>query len=121
VRGHARLVAHHVLAVPHRLDRDRRAFVEDGRGQHHVHRLVLEDGALVGDAFGLRILLPERFGQFVLDRVKRHELGTGGEQAVDLPIDMVVIDADNGEADGHSLRATFDRLVRRPRASTGSA
>ena len=55
----------------------------------------------VGDALGLREFLGEGRGQVVFRRVEGDELGAGAQQAVDLAVDMAVVDADGGKVDGH--------------------
>ncbi len=100
-RGHPRLVAHHVLAVPHRGNRYLGALIQDGRRRHQRNRLVLEYGPPVSHPLGLRILLRERHGEVVLWRIEGHELRPLPQQAIDLPVDMAVVEADGGELDGH--------------------
>ena len=74
-RRHARLVGHHVFAVPHDLHRDPGALVEDCGRQYQLDRGVIEDRPPVGNARRLRILGRERRGAVILGRVERHELG----------------------------------------------
>ena len=53
--------------------------------------------AAIGDALGLRIFRREGRGEIVLGGMKADELGAGAQQAIDLAIDVGVIDADRGE------------------------
>ena len=96
-RGHARLVAHIVLAVAHHLDAERRAVGGDAGREDQCDGLVLEQSRPLGHARRLRIFRRESLGQIVLDGMKADQLGAGAQQAIDLAIDVGVIDADRGE------------------------
>ncbi len=117
-RGHARLVGEIVLAGLHHGDAERRPVGRDAGGGDQLDRRVVQDGARVGDALRLGVAGLERAGEVVLRRVEGDELAPGAEQRVDLPEDVVVIDADGGEADGHSGSrfSVSCRWWRRPRS-----
>ena len=96
--GHARLVAHHVLAVPHRGDRDLGALGRDGRGQDHAGSTGPR-----GWRGGRRRAWPADTsranggGEVVLVGVEGDERRALAQQAVDLPVDVAVVEADGGE------------------------
>ena len=60
--GAAGLVRHHVLPVAHRLDRDRGAVRGDRGGEDQLHRRILEQVLLVGDAGNVRVA-PDETGE----------------------------------------------------------
>ncbi|MNT68709.1 hypothetical protein D3C72_2069630 [compost metagenome] len=97
--GHARLVGQHVLAMLHGGNGDRGPIGRNGRGQHHRYGGVFQDGARIADAPGLGISGGEGRREVVLDGVEGDELGAGILEAVNLAIDMAVIDADGGKLD----------------------
>ena len=85
---------------------------------------VVEDLALVGDAPGLRVGLGEFGGEVVLGGVEGGEAAAGAEHGVDLAVDVVVVDAGDGEVEGFGhgcaqrLRApsATPRMIRRWKA-----
>ena len=62
-------------------------------------RRVLEDLPLVADTAACGTA-GRRGGEIVLDGVEGDKLGAAAQQAIDLAIDVVVVDADDREADG---------------------
>ena len=99
---HARLVAHHVLAVAHGSGRNLGAVAGDGGGEDQLDRGVLEDRGAVGHPLRLRISGAERLGgQVVLDGMESHKVRPPlAQQAIDLPVDVAVVEADGGEMQG---------------------
>ena len=97
-RGDAGLVDHDILAVSHRLDAEGRAFRGNAGADDELDGLIFEDAAPVLDSRNVRIFLLEPVEQKAL-RVIADKLGAGGEQGIDLPEDVAVLDADDGEAD----------------------
>ena len=100
-RDHARLVGHHVLAMPHGGSGNFGAVAGDGRSQYQRDGRVLENFAAVGDPLRLGVLVAEGFRQIVFHGVEGDELGPLAQQAIDLAVDVTVVDADGGEFDGH--------------------
>ena len=97
-RGHARLVAHVVLAVAHGFDAERRAVERDAGADDQGDAAILQKATPIGDARRLRIALSESLGEIVLGRMEAYEFGAGAQQAIDLAVDMGMVDADHGEA-----------------------
>src|SRR5262245_44563038 len=96
-RGHARLVQHHVLAVLHRLDRDAGALVRDHRADNQSNRWIVVD--FLGGPCKLRVGEPlgELGYQLWLLRVERHQRAAASRDRLDLPIDVIVIQAERSE------------------------
>ena len=97
-RDHARLVDHVVLAVPHRGKADPRPILRYRGADDDGDAVVLEDLAGIVNAPRLRVAFREGSGEIVLFGEEGDELGPGAEKGIDLTEDMVVVDADDGEA-----------------------
>gem|GEM_PF-4512530 len=96
-RRHARLVGQYVLAVAHGGKADVGAVAGNGGGDDDLDRSVFKDRTRVGNALGFRILGREGCSEVILDRMEGDEFRTGPLEAVHLPVDMGVIDADGGK------------------------
>jgi hypothetical protein len=97
-RRDARLVGHEILAVAHDVDAERGALARNGGADDQLDRLVVQNFSPVADALGMRIFFDKPVEQAAV-RVKRDKLAAGGQQAVDLPENVAVIDADDRKAD----------------------
>jgi len=80
-------------------DPQRRALVRDGGAQHQLNGLVFQDLVLGSRELRLRKVLDERRRQVRLLRVDCDELTSALEHGARLTLDVIVIDADDGEAD----------------------
>ena len=106
-RGDAGLVGQVVLAVLHDADADRRPLVRDRGAQHELH-IAVEDFLLAARDLRLREPFRVRGGQLRLLRVDGDQLTAAADDRVGHAVDVVVVEADDGEADTRLRR----RLVR---------
>ena len=99
-RGHAGLVGHEVLAVAHGLHAQRRAFVEDRGADDELDGLVLQEAALVVDTRRAWEALRKLRRKVILGRIEAREFSPSVQHALRLAVDVIVVDADDGEAEG---------------------
>ena len=107
-RGHAGLVRHDILAVPHRRRGQRRAIARNGADDDGVDGGILQQGVAIGDFPQIGEPLAEarqhaRVGRF------RPIAGTchaGGDQFLGHLVNMTMVEADYGEA-GHRIASTW--------------
>jgi hypothetical protein len=113
-RRAARLVAHHVLAAPHGLERDPRPLAGDARGDDQPHLRVVEQPPPVVHAPEVWETLGE-----ALERLRlalgpvAGALAAQLDQASDLLVDVPVVEADRGELEGRQLGLSHPDLQRR--------
>ncbi len=98
-RRNARLVDHEVLAVFHDADAERRPLVRDGGADHELNRLVLENLGLAASDLRLRKTLDERRAQIRFFRKHRDELAAAANDRFGLPVDVAMVEADDGKLD----------------------
>ncbi len=96
--GASGLVAHHILAVAHRLDGDRGAVAVDRGGEDQLHAGIFQQAAFVGDARDVRIAPDEAVQRlwFAVGPVA-DALAAVFEQAAGHFIDVTMVEADRGE------------------------
>ena len=104
-RGHARLVRQEILASAHNLDAQECPVSVDASARHQGDIRVVEDASDAIEADRLRIAPREIAGEIVLRREKADQRRARGKERIHLAEDMIVVDADDGEADRHVNRA----------------
>ena len=116
-RRDARLVGHVVLAVLHHADADRRAVGRNRRAQHQLDARVLENLVLAARHLDAGEPLLKILHQVRLFGVDPHQLAAAALHGADLAVDVIVVDADDGESDPliGTLRAKSRRQRRRQR------
>ena len=115
-RRHARLVGHHVLAETHRANAQRRAVGRDRGGDEQLDRRILEHLFLGSGAPRSRIAPGELLGKRRIGFEERDEFRAGVRDALDLPVDVPVVGADDAEAEGFLVH-----IVHRQRLSPDMA
>ena len=106
-RGHAGLVRHEILAGAHNLDAQSCSVSIYAGARHQGDIRILEDASATIEAARLRIARGEIGGEIVLRREKACERRARANERIHLAEDVIMIDADDGEADRHVDRALF--------------
>jgi hypothetical protein len=94
---HARFVGQDILAVLHCSNGNRGTIGRNGGRRDDRDGLVFQNFPGVSNALGFWKLLGKGGGQIVFHGVEGDELGAGALEAVHLPIDVAVVDADGGK------------------------
>jgi hypothetical protein len=106
-RGHAGLVRHEILAGAHNLDAQGCSVSIYASARHQSDIRIVEDASATIEADRLRIARGEIGGEIVLRREKACEGRARANQRIHLAEDVIMVDADDGEADRHVDRAFF--------------
>src|ERR1700730_12977921 len=104
-RGHAGLVRHEILAGAHNLDAQGCSVSIYASARHQSDIRIVEDASATIEAERLRIARGEIGGEIVLRREKACEGRARAKQRIHLAEDVIMVDADDGEADRHVDRA----------------
>ena len=104
-RGHARLVRHEILTRAHNLDGQACSIRIYASARHQGDIRIVEDANATIEAERLRIARGEIGCEIVLRREKAYERRARAEQCIHLAEDVIMVDADDGEADRHVGRA----------------
>jgi hypothetical protein len=103
-RGHARLVRHEILTGAHNFDAQGCSVSIYSGARHQSDSRVIKDASAIIETERLRIARRESGGEIVFRRKKAGEARARAKQRIHLTKDVIMVDADDGEADCH-----FDR------------
>src|SRR5258708_40332914 len=94
------------------LDAERSAVEGNAGRDDERDGAVLQQLFAIGDARCLRVALGKGLSQIVLGGMEADEFGAGAQEAVDMAVDLFIVDADHGDAKvGHGGLSSSGRAV----------